>query len=151
MQFLAGALWWAITKLFGWVFSALGLAAVTRFVAGLLVPFAGGAARWLSYLLVGGTVAGGVAYTGIIPRVLNEVRLLGIDFVVWLVDGLLGLGLGALAQADALLPSVSSAVGWLPVWVLQLMSASGFGYYASICLGAAVVLKLISLIPGVKI
>lgn len=151
MQFLAAGLWWAITRLFGWLFSALGLTAITRLVAGVLTPFAGGAARWLSIFLVGGVVAGAGTYSGLIPRMFEEIRLFGIDVVVWLVDGILGLALSALAAVDAMLPSVSSAVGWFPVWALQLISASGLGYYASICIGAAVVLKLISLIPGVKI
>lgn len=151
MQFIAAGLWWAVTKLFGWLFSALGLTAITRFVAGLLTPFAGAAARWLSIFLVGGTLAGAGTYSGIIPRLIEEIRLFGIDVVVWLLDGFLGLALSALASVDNMLPSVSSAVGWLPTWALQLVSASGLGYYAAICLGAAVALKLISLIPGVKI
>ncbi|MGC2854179.1 hypothetical protein ACM64Y_01800 [Novispirillum sp. DQ9] len=151
MQFLAGALWWAITRLFTWIFSAVGLSAATRWLAGLLTPFVGGAARWLSMLLIGGTVVGGAAYTGLLRRIGEEIRLFFIDVVVWLVDQALGLALWALDLLDNILPAASTVFGGFPTWALQLGQASGLFLYVFICLGGAVAIKLIRLIPFIKI
>lgn len=151
MQYVAAGLWWVVVRLFGWLFSATGVASFTRWVAGLLRPFVGPGATWASRLLVGGAVVGGAQYSGLLPRIFEEARLLLIDLVVWFIDQMLALGLAALAVLDAYVPPVSSTFGLLPAWVVQIGTASGFFLYVSICLSAAVAIKLVRMIPGVRI
>jgi hypothetical protein len=125
MQYIAAGLWWVVRTLFS--------------------------SKGVALLLVGGAAAGGAHYTGVLPRILDALRLLLIDLLVWFIDQMLMLALAALSLLDGYVPAVGSTLGRIPTWVVDLGTASGLFLYVSMCLSAAVAIKLLRMIPGVRI
>lgn len=100
----------------GWLFS--GLAAL----------FGGLAKKWASRLL-GAAAVGGVAAvgweTGILPLMLKSVVLVAMDIVFILMDRLLAFFLYVLDGSGLTIPTVSSVMGAMPQYFIDVGTAIG--------------------------